>query len=70
MLLRREGQCRQPKKTQRLYREEGLTVRRRGGRKRATGLGRRIADAAAAEHALVAWTSSTISSTAGGASAS
>jgi putative transposase len=37
MLLRREGIAINRKKTQRLYREEGLTVRRRKGRKRAVG---------------------------------
>jgi putative transposase len=36
-LLRREGLLLNRKKTQRLYREEGLTVRKRKGRKRATG---------------------------------
>ena len=37
ILLRREGIEINRKKTQRLYREEGLTVRRRRGRRRATG---------------------------------
>ena len=37
VLLRREGQVVNRKRTQRLYREEGLSVRRRRGRKRATG---------------------------------
>ena len=37
VLLRREGLVRNRKRTQRLYREEGLMVRRRRGRKRATG---------------------------------
>jgi len=37
VLLRREGFLVNRKKTQRLYREEGLTVRRRKGRKRALG---------------------------------
>ena len=37
ILLRREGIAINRKKTQRLYREEGLTVRRRKGRKRAVG---------------------------------
>ena len=37
VLLRQEGLVQNRKKTQRLYREEGLTVRRRRGRKRATG---------------------------------
>ena len=37
VLLRREGQVVNRKRVQRLYREEKLTVRRRGGRKRAMG---------------------------------
>ena len=37
VLLRREGQLVNRKRVQRLYREERLTVRRRGGRKRAIG---------------------------------
>ena len=37
VLLRREGHVVNRKKTQRLYREEGLSVRKRRGRKRATG---------------------------------
>ena len=37
VLLRREGQLVNKKRVQRLYREERLTVRRRGGRKRALG---------------------------------
>jgi putative transposase len=37
VLLRQEGLVMNRKKTQRLYREEGLSVRRRRGRKRATG---------------------------------
>ena len=37
VLLRRDGITINRKKTQRLYREEGLTVRRRRGRKRAVG---------------------------------
>ena len=37
VLLRQEGWKVNRKKTQRLYREEGLSVRRRRGRKRATG---------------------------------
>ncbi|TAH64314.1 MAG: IS3 family transposase [Rhodopseudomonas palustris] len=37
VLLRHEGHLVNRKKTQRLYREEGLSVRRRRGRKRATG---------------------------------
>ncbi|WP_411755931.1 IS3 family transposase [Sinorhizobium meliloti] len=37
VLLRREGYVLNRKKTQRLYREEGLSVRKRKGRKKATG---------------------------------
>jgi putative transposase len=37
VLLRQEGLVLNHKRTQRLYREEGLSVRRRRGRKRATG---------------------------------
>lgn len=37
VLLRREGRVMNRKKTQRLYREEGLSVRKRRGRKKATG---------------------------------
>ena len=37
ILLRRDGVIINRKKTQRLYREEGLTVRRRKGRRRAVG---------------------------------
>jgi transposase InsO family protein len=37
VLLRREGLVLNRKKTQRLYREEGLMVQRRRGRKRAIG---------------------------------
>jgi putative transposase len=37
VLLRAEGHALNREKTQRLYREEGLTVRKRKGRKRATG---------------------------------
>jgi putative transposase len=37
VLLRREGHAVNRKQVQRLYREEKLTVRRRGGRKRALG---------------------------------
>ena len=37
VLLKREGHVVNRKKTQRLYREEGLSVRKRRGRKRATG---------------------------------
>jgi putative transposase len=42
VLLRREGQLVNRKRVQRLYREERLNVRRRGGRKRATGTRRPI----------------------------
>jgi putative transposase len=38
ILLHREGLVVNRKRTQRLYREDGLTVRRRRGRKRATGV--------------------------------
>jgi putative transposase len=38
ILLRREGWCVNRKRVQRLYREERLMVRKRGGRKRALGL--------------------------------
>jgi putative transposase len=37
VLLRREGHAVNRKRVQRLYREEKLTVRRRGGHKRALG---------------------------------
>ncbi len=37
ILLKREGWCVNWKKLYRIYREEGLTVRKRGGRKRAVG---------------------------------
>jgi transposase InsO family protein len=37
VLLQREGLVQNRKRTERLYREEGLSVRRRRGRKRATG---------------------------------
>ena len=40
VLLRREGHAVNKKRVQRLYREEKLTVRRRGGRKRALGMRR------------------------------
>jgi putative transposase len=43
VLLRREGHAINRKRVQRLYREERLTVRRRGGRKRAVGTRRPIA---------------------------
>ena len=42
VLLRREGHVVNRKRVQRLYREEKLTVRRRGGRKRAMGVRRPI----------------------------
>jgi putative transposase len=42
VLLRREGQVVNKKRVQRIYREERLTVRRRGGRKRAIGTRRPI----------------------------
>ena len=42
VLLRREGHAVNQKKVRRLYREERLTVRRRGGRKRALGTRRPI----------------------------
>src|SRR5947199_646661 len=48
VLLRREGQLVNKKRVQRLYREERLTVRRRGGRKRALGTRRPLEVAVAA----------------------
>ena len=42
VLLRREGEVVNKKRVQRIYREERLTVRRRGGRKRAVGTRRPI----------------------------
>jgi putative transposase len=42
VLLRREGHAVNGKRIQRIYREERLTVRRRGGRKRAIGTRRPI----------------------------
>ena len=48
VLLRREGHAVNRKRVQRLYREEKLTVRRRGGRKRAMGTRRPIEVAMAA----------------------
>jgi putative transposase len=42
VLLRREGHAVNKKRVQRIYREEWLTVRRRGGRKRAMGTRRPI----------------------------
>jgi putative transposase len=47
VLLRREGHAVNKKRVQRLYREERLMVRRRGGRKRAIGTRRPIAVALA-----------------------
>jgi putative transposase len=41
VLPRREGHAVNQKRVQRLYHEERLTVRRRGGRKRAMGTRRR-----------------------------
>ena len=38
IMLAREGMIMNPKKLRRLYREEGLAVKRRRGRKRATGM--------------------------------
>ena len=43
LLLRREGIALNHKKLYRLYKEEELTVRKRGGRKRALGCGHRWA---------------------------
>ena len=48
VLLRREGHAVNKKRVQRLYREERLSVRRRGGRKRAIGTRRPIATPLAA----------------------
>ena len=48
VLLRREGHAVNKKRVQRLYREERLAVRRRGGRKRAMGTRRPIATPLAA----------------------
>jgi putative transposase len=47
VLLRREGHVVNRKRVQRLYREERLTVRRRGGRKCAIGIRRPMAPLAA-----------------------
>src|SRR4051794_11048581 len=58
VLLRREGQVVNKKRVQRLYREERLTVRRRGGRKRALGT-RRPLEVAVAVTSVGAWTSFT-----------
>jgi putative transposase len=68
ILLRAEGHVLNRKRTQRLYREEGLTVRKRKGRKRATGMRRswsRLGRTPAGRS-----TSSTTTSPAVGASAS
>ncbi len=48
VLLRRDGHAVNRKRVQRLYREEKLTVRRRGGRKRAMGTRRPMEAALAA----------------------
>jgi putative transposase len=50
VLLRREGHAVNRKRVQRLYREERLTVRRRGGRKRAMGTRRPIEAALLPNH--------------------
>ena len=52
ILLRRDGVLINRKKTQRLYREEGLAVRRRKGRKRAVGTRTRPPCASLAEPML------------------
>jgi putative transposase len=49
VLLRREGHVVNKKRVQRLYREERLTVRRRGGRKRAIGTRRPMVTPLAAD---------------------
>src|SRR5277367_3426374 len=49
VLLRREGHAVNKKRVQRLYREERLTVRRRGGRKRALGTRRPMVTPLAAD---------------------
>ena len=49
VLLRREGHAVNKKRVQRLYREERLTVRRRGGRKRAIGTRRPMVTPLAAD---------------------
>ena len=49
VLLRREGHAVNRKPVQRLYREERLTVRRRGGRKRAMGTRRPMVTPVAAD---------------------
>jgi len=48
VLLRREGRTDNRKRVQRIYREERLMVRRRGGRKRAIGTRRPMETPAAA----------------------
>lgn len=53
ILLRAEGHVLNRKKTQRLYREEGLTVRKRKSRKRATGMRAPILVEARPERPLV-----------------
>ncbi len=57
VLLRREGHVVNKKRVQRLYREERLTVRRRGGRKRALGT-RRPMETPRRPTSAGAWTSS------------
>jgi putative transposase len=52
VLLGREGHAVNKKRVQRLYREERLTVRRRGGRKRAMGTRRPIETPAVRQPAL------------------
>ena len=52
VLLRREGHAVNKKRVQRIYREERLTVRRRGGRKRAMGTRQADRDAAGGQPAL------------------
>ena len=69
LLLEREGVIMNHKKLRRLYREEGLAVRRRRGRKRATGT-REPMPAPAAPSERGAWTSCRTSSARGGASGS
>jgi putative transposase len=59
VLLRREGHAVNKKRVQRLYRQERLTVRRRGGRKRAMGTRRPMVTPLAAApggRAAGAWT--------------
>ena len=58
VLLRREGHAVNRKRVQRLYREERLTVRRRGGRKRAMGTRRPIEVPRQSPTSAGAWTSS------------